>query len=124
MSDLSLSKELIKILRVSSGTQNYYRINSKTVLTDGTHYLTYILGLYWLMSYFSLRLLKLDISVNTFTTLKLTKIRFGALLTIDDGDGNLIDKQKIEYTDFPSENIILYGVWSGEFWVLMLPSEY
>ncbi|WP_420875832.1 DUF6876 family protein [Polynucleobacter sphagniphilus] len=47
-----------------------------------------------------------------------------AALTIDDGKGTILASQNIECTDFPLEQINLYGVWSDQFWVIMLPSEY
>ena len=31
------------------GTQRYYRMSSRVVLTDGTHYLAERVGCYWLM---------------------------------------------------------------------------
>ena len=32
--------------------------------------------------------------------------------------------QEIDGSDFPLPSITLYGCWDGEYWVLMLPSEY
>ena len=48
----------------------------------------------------------------------------GAEIVIEDGNTNALAKQQIEYTDFPFENFMFYAVWAGEFWVLMLRSEY
>jgi hypothetical protein len=47
-----------------------------------------------------------------------------AVLTIDDGNGNVYAKQNIEYTDFPLNEIKLYCSFDGEYWVIMLTSEY
>ncbi|CAN1484479.1 hypothetical protein MCEMAEM4_00007 [Burkholderiaceae bacterium] len=33
-------------------------------------------------------------------------------------------RQKIEYTDFPLSEIKLYCQFDGEYWVIMLTSEY
>jgi len=106
-----------------TGTTQYYRIDSKTLLTDGAYYLATQAGAFWLMTVFSsyLNELKLD---EWFTVLKLDVIGSSAKVTISDGNDNVIATQEIEYTDFPLPNLTLYGCWDSEHWVLMLPSEY
>ena len=47
-----------------------------------------------------------------------------AVLTIDDGNDNVYATQAIEYTDFPLNEIKLYCSFDGEYWVIMLTSEY
>ena len=45
-------------------------------------------------------------------------------IVIDDGNGLVLASQEIMYTDFPIDEIVLYGCWENEIWVLMLPSKY
>ena len=47
-----------------------------------------------------------------------------ATLTLDDGNDNVFATQQIEYTDFPLNEIKLYCSFDGEYWVVMLTSEY
>jgi hypothetical protein len=56
--------------------------------------------------------------------LKLKRIGEGAQVVIDDGDENILAQQVIEYTDFPLNEITLFACWTGEYWVIMLTSEY
>jgi hypothetical protein len=47
-----------------------------------------------------------------------------ALLTLDDGNDNVLAEQFIEYTDFELDMIKLYACYNGDVWVIMLPKEY
>jgi hypothetical protein len=47
-----------------------------------------------------------------------------AELVLDDGNDNVLATQKIAYTTFPLDYIVLYACWDSERWVLMLPTEY
>jgi len=107
-----------------TGTEKYHRIYPHVVLTDGTKYLADEAGCYWLMDLYASHLASVDPNIESFTCLKLTKRGLGAEIVVEDGNTHALTKQQIEYTDFPLENFIFYAVWSGEFWVLMLPREY
>ena len=116
-------QELQAALRQFTGTTHYYRIDSKTLLTDGAYYLATQAGAFWLMAVFSSYLLELKLD-DWFTVLKLKTEGNKTTVTIDDGNGNVLATQEIENSDFPLSTITLYGCWDGEHWVLMLPSEY
>jgi hypothetical protein len=107
-----------------TGTEHYYRIYPRVVLTDGTKYLADRAGCYWLMDLYASHLASVDPNIESFTCLKLTKRGLGAEIVVEDGYTHALAKQQIEYTDFPLESFTFYAVWSGEFWVLMLRSEY
>jgi hypothetical protein len=107
-----------------TGTEKYHRIYPQVVLTDGTKYLADEAGCYWLMDLYASHLASVDPNIESFTCLKLTKRGLGAEIIVEDGNTHALAKQQIEYTDFPLENFIFYAVWSGDFWVLMLTSEY
>jgi len=47
-----------------------------------------------------------------------------AVMVYEDGNGHEHARQEIPYTDFPMADFVLYCCWDGEYWVLMLPSEY
>jgi hypothetical protein len=107
-----------------TGTEHYYRIYPKVVLTDGTKYLADVAGCYWLMDLYASHLASVEPRIESFTCLKLTRCGVGAEIVIEDGNTHALAKQQIEYTDFLLENFTFFAVWSGEFWVLMLRSEY
>ena len=119
-----MTTELQSALAQFTGTEKYYQFYPKVVLTDGTKYLADIAGCYWLMDLYASHLASVDSNIESFTCLKLTKRGFGAEIVIEDGNTHALAKQQIEYTDFPLENFMFYAVWAGEFWVLMLRSEY
>ena len=107
-----------------TGTEKYYRIYPEVVLTDGTKYLADEASCYWLMDLYASHLASVDPNIESFTCLKLTKRGLGAEILIEDGNTHALAKQQIEYTDFPLESFMFYAVWAGDFWVLMLRSEY
>ena len=116
--------DLQSALAQFTGTEKYYRFYPKVVLTDGTKYLADIAGCYWLMDLYASHLASVDPNIESFTCLKLNKRGLGAKIVIQDGNTYALAKQQIEYTDFPLESFMFYAVWAGEFWVLMLRSEY
>ncbi len=104
------------------GTEKFYRITSRHLLTDGTKYLAEKAHSFWLMDAIALHLPKYFHDYFCVANLKVNGTR--AVLTIDDGNGNVYAKQNIEYTDFPLNEIKLYCSFDGEYWVIMLTSEY
>jgi hypothetical protein len=116
--------ELQNALAQFTGTEHYYRIYPRVVLTDGTKYLADRAGCYWLMDLYASHLASVDPNIESFTCLKLTLLGEGAKIVIEDGNTHALAKQQIKYTDFPFESFMFYAVWAGEFWVLMLRSEY
>ena len=110
-------------LRQFTGTEGYYRLSLSVVLTDGTKYLADTAGAYWLMDAISTYLPQFT-GREEFVVAKLNVGNGNADLVLDNGNGHVLDTQHIEYTDFPLQSIQLYACWAGEFWVLMLPSEY
>jgi hypothetical protein len=124
MTDLALARELKNALSYFTGTTKYVRISPKTVLTEGAHYLAETASCYWLMDLYASHLSVIDPDVESFTCLKLIKSDNGADIVIEDGNTHALAQQHLEYTDFPLDTFVFYAVWAGEFWVLMLRSEY
>lgn len=116
--------DLLNQLSQFTGTEKYYRLYPKVVLTDGAKFLADAAGCYWLMDVYASHLAMIDPDVESFTCLKLNKRGSSADVVIEDGNTHQLAKQHIVYTDFPIDTFMCYGIWSGEFWVLMLTSEY
>lgn len=118
-------QSLTTALSQFTGTNGYAIFCSKTRLTDGTLFLAENAQCFWLMDVFASHLLtSIDGDKEPFTCLKLTKTGEAANIVIDDGNGIVLASQEIMYTDFPLDEIKLYGCWENDVWVLMLPSEY
>jgi hypothetical protein len=107
-----------------TGTEQYHRMLPTFVVTDGVKYLMDEADCYWLTQLFGLHLVDIDFNDEQFTVLKLTRKGHVAVVRIEDGNGGVLVKQKIDYTDFVLDSITLYASWGGEHWVCMLPSEY
>jgi len=105
------------------GTTQYYQITARTVLTDGAKYLADAAGCYWLMDAIASHLVGLPEGAG-FAQCTLSLDGRSAELVIDDGNGMQLAFQYIEWTEFPLPEIKLFACWSGNFWVVMLPSEY
>lgn len=111
-------------LRQFTGTEGYTRVNffgKRVLLTDGANYLAEN-GASWLI----------DIIMSVFprwggedfVSVKLTVKNEEGLVVMDDGNGNIIYSQKIEFTDFKF-NLKLFVVnYEGTEPVIMLASEY
>lgn len=99
-------QELQAALRQFTGTTHYYRIDSKTLLTDGAYYLATQAGAFWLMALFSSYLLELRLD-DWFTVLKLKTAGNKTTVTIDDGNGNVLATQEIENSDFPLDEMVI-----------------
>ena len=112
---MNLTKhQILNHLDQFTGTEYYYPLWPKVMLTDDTKYLAETVGCYWLMDGIASHILHLP-KKETFA---------GCKLVIDDGNGNVLAKQHIRYTDFPLDSMRLYACWGEERWIIMLPSEY
>ena len=115
-------QELLSNLSQFIGTEKYYRITHRHLLTDGTKYLAENAECFWLLTAISSHLPKQF--HDYFAVVNLTVKESTAQLTIDDGNGNIFAQQFIEYTEFPLSALKLYCAFDGEYWVIMLTSEY
>jgi hypothetical protein len=106
-----------------TGTQCYYRVSRQFVVTDGCKYLAENAACYWLFDTVSCHIAESK-TEDWFILVRLEVADSRAVLSYEDGNGNVYARQEIEYTDFPLDQITLYACWDGERWVLMLPSEY
>ena len=124
MEEQSDAERLVDDLKQFTGSVEYTTLTKNVVLTEGALYLAEHAACYWLFDLYASHLFSINKDVEEFTCLKLSKTDNSASVTIDDGNGRVLAEQHVEYTDFPLTGIKLYGCWSGDYWVLMLPSEY
>ena len=114
------------------GTETYTRHLGGIKLTDGALYVAKNGGMgqgagaFWLMDKFSFPPAK--VKREPFVTGKLTPDgKGGATFVMDDGNGNVLHREKIDFTDFDFANagaeIEGFALWLVD-GVLMLPSEY
>ena len=78
------SSTLLDNLAQFTGTERYYRINRKCVLTDGAKYLAETAGAYWLMDAAASYLLELG-TEDWFVLVRLVVNDSKAVLTLEDG---------------------------------------
>jgi len=123
MSQVMNTYELQNNLSQFTGSENYYRVMPRLVITDGVQYLANQANMYWLVSLIYSRLTSQPIRTE-FVVARLTVSEKTADLVLDDGNDQIIAKQAIDYTDFPLDAISIYCSYQEKTWVLLLPSEY
>jgi hypothetical protein len=104
------------------GTENYYKHPfSKTITyTDGVQFVAERAGAYWLLDKIILaQKFQPLVAAEEFQVWKLVVAEDSAVLTCDDGNGNIVYTKQIEYTDFPLDEI---EIWLTND-VMLLPSE-
>ena len=106
-----------------TGTERYYRISRRHLLTDGTKYLSEQAECFWMMDAISSHLMEIG-TADWFVIVKTTINAAKALMIYEDGKGKEHARQEITYTDLGISEVTLYACWDGEHWVIMLPSEY
>ncbi len=117
------SNDLQTNLTQFMGTECYYRIAPKFLITDGVKYLADTAGAYWLIDAAVSHLVQLGTG-DWFVLVRLVVNGSAALLTLEDGNGNLHRKLTIPYTDLTAHLQVLYACCDGQHWVLMLTAEY
>ena len=105
------------------GTEKYYRISRRHLLTDGTKYLAEAAECFWMMDAIASHLVEIG-TAEWFVVVKTSVKRTKAVMVYEDGNSNELARQEIPYTDLPLDQISLYPCWDTEHWVIMLPSEY
>jgi hypothetical protein len=122
--DKNKIKQLKTTLQTFTGTQEYFKIKPYDfVYTEGVQYLANNAECYWLLNEIGLaNMFSKAVKETTFQVWKLkvnTKTKEAELFLTDD-DKALIFIKKIQYTDFPLEEITLWLIDK----TLILPSEY
>lgn len=105
------------------GTEKYYRISRRHLLTDGTKYVAETADAFWIMDAVASHLSEIG-TADWFVLVRVTVTNKTVVMYYEDGNGKVHAKQAIPYADFPMPEFVLNACWDGEHWVLMLPSEY
>lgn len=63
-------------------------------------------------------------TADWFVMVRLVVTESEGVITLEDGNGQVLARQAIPYIDFPLHQQTLYACWDGHHWVLMLPGEY
>ncbi len=105
------------------GSDTFYKIGRRFLLTEGTKYLADNAQCYWLMDAVSSHLMEIG-TADWFVAVRVVVANQAATMVYGDGNGHEHARQQIPYTDFPLGELTLYACWDGEHWVIMLPSEY
>ena len=106
-----------------TGTERYYRISRRHLLTDGTKYLAEEAECFWMMDVIASHLSEIG-TADWFVSVRVQVTEGRAVMIYEDGNGREHARQEIPYTDFHLNSITLYACWDTEHWVIMLPSEY
>lgn len=117
------AQELKSALRQFTGTEEWYfhPLFRKYRYTEGVKFLAGEAGAYWLLEKILSNQILPEIKDEGFQLWKLTvDEKKAALLTCDNGNGDIVYQEAIDYTDFPLDKISFYFTDS----VLLLPSEY
>ena len=107
-----------------TGSEQWYRhaINRTVLFTDGAKYVADKAGAYWLLDDVALsQRFEKAVAAEEFQCWKLTvKDDNTAAMACEDGNGRCVFSKKIEYTDFPLPEMMLYFTNH----TILLPSEY
>lgn len=107
-----------------TGTETWYRhsLNPKVLYTDGVQYLAEYGGAYWLLD--TIAIAQVHVKVVAAEEFQLWTLTVNpdcsAVITCDDGNGRIVYKQSLSFSDFPLPEVKLYVRDN----VIMLPSEY
>lgn len=129
------AQELESALAHFTGTNQYHRLSTRVVLTDGAKFLAEQAECFWLFDIVSSMALIMFQKDEHFLVVKIKRVnpfpdsedkRY--IVTFEDGNGHELFKQKIDYSDFPFVNYEFFAKTSGHqdpwFYTCMLKSEY
>ena len=107
-----------------TGTEYWYRhaLVRSVLYTDGAKYVAESGGAYWLLDEIAFAQQgNRVVAAEEFQVWKLTvQPDQSGRLTCEDGNGNVVFSKRLEYTDFPLDEISLYFTNN----VILLPGEY
>jgi hypothetical protein len=106
-----------------TGSETYYRhwLTRRIVFTDGAKYLADKAGAHWLLDEIAFRNVDTPAVFNEpFQAWKLVVNGRKGKLSCDDGNGNIVFKKTIGFTDFPMAEV---SIWFADN-TIFLPSEY
>ncbi len=116
------ANELLAQLPYFTGTESWYRnsLFPRYLYTDGVKFIADEAGAYWLIDKVFANQLIGAVGEQPFQTWKLMVSDTVGTLVCEDGNGNVVYTEKIEYTDFPLPEIKMFFTDN----TLLLTSEY
>ena len=114
---------LLHELSQFTGTEEYYEHSigrMRLLLTDGCHFVRERFQAYWLFDVVLSHQTSKRVRDEVFQVWKLKRFRKRWIINCTDGNGKLLAKQIIEYSDFPLDEITIW-IEDG---VALLPSEH
>lgn len=104
-----------------TGTLHWYKhsLVPSITYTDGVKYVADEAGAYWLIDLIAAYQHDPKVKVEPFQVWKLRLNGPGAVISCEDGNGNVVHSHEIGYTDFPQD----IEIWMTDH-VILLPSEY
>lgn len=120
---MKTAQEIKSELANFTGTENYYKHSLGILYTDGVLHMVRTCEAFWLIDLVASWQLDKKVRVQEFQVFKLTvNDNRSAIVSIEDGNDNVIQTQNIEFTDFPLDRITLF--YNSIEKVLYLPSEH
>lgn len=115
-----------------TGSDEYYRhtLARSVAYTQGAQYLAERAEAYWLLDKIATNAqFNPTVRAEEFQVWVLTRDAEGnaATLRCEDGNDNVVHRERIEFTDFPLSEFTLWCEATGESdirWVILLPSEH
>ena len=114
-------------LKHFTGTECWYRhpLMLQVLYTDGVKYVAERAGAYWLIDKVATLQLEPKVKAEEFQAWALKVKDEKAVLTCDDGNGNMVYEERIEYTDFPVSEMTFWVEMMDELQrCILLPSEH
>jgi hypothetical protein len=107
-----------------TGSEQWYRhsLVRKVLYTEGVQYVAETAGAYWLVDEIAFAQAVPAVAAEEFQHWKLAvdTAKSNAILTCDDGNDRIVMRKKLEFTDFPLDEIRFYFTDN----TILLPSEY
>lgn len=107
-----------------TGSEHWFRhsLIRNVLYTDGVQYVAEAAGAYWLVDEIAFAQSVPAIAAEEFQHWKLAvdTARSNAVLTCDDGDGRIVFRKEIAFTDFPLDEIRFFYTDN----TILLPTEY
>ena len=115
------SNQVRQDLAQFSGTETWYRhpLNPKLLYTDGVQFFAEQAESYWFLDIVATEIFRLQ-QAEPFMVITLSVDDGEADISTDDGDGNIIYRRHIHFTDAPMGEWRFYLTDN----VILLPSEY
>ena len=117
--------EILNSLAHCTGSEQYHKYMMGLILTDGTKLFAELCQCFWLLDILASVQRNKKVVGEDFQVLNIKRNGDKAVVTVEDGNNNVLYKQNIPYTDFPLDDYKLFAVAQGNgMSVVMLPSEY